>query len=130
MIDFHQTQRAQILFEAQIPRALDALNRIAAAQERIADSHEKLAAAWGKSPAKKCVDNASLPDRKMNAAEENRPSCCLLEYGSSFSADPWEPVAVFDTREHAEAFVERELQKNDVVSSMFHYTMLPFREDE
>ena len=50
----------------------------------------------------------------------------LIEYGSSYSSEPWEPKCVCRSERDAKAYIERQSQ----LSSLYHATKLPLEGEE
>ena len=50
----------------------------------------------------------------------------LVEYGASYSRDPWEPRCVCQTEKDAKAYIERQSQ----FASLYHTTKLPLEGEE
>ena len=52
----------------------------------------------------------------------------LVEYGSSYSSDPWEPMCVCESEEIAEKYIA----DNDlsIFRNLYHITKIPLYEEE
>ena len=52
--------------------------------------------------------------------------CIVIEYGSSYSDDAWEPVAVCTNETVADKWIEIAANKRGVNKSMYHKTKVPY----
>jgi hypothetical protein len=49
----------------------------------------------------------------------------LVEFGSSYSSDPWDVLCVCETNELAEEYISNQLEDKPTVSSLYHITEVP-----
>lgn len=50
----------------------------------------------------------------------------LIEFGSSYSSDPWDVLCVCETNELAEEYISKQLEaKPHTISSLYHITEVP-----
>lgn len=50
----------------------------------------------------------------------------LVEFGSSYSTDPWDVLCVCETNELAEEYISKQLEaKSYTTSSLYHITEVP-----
>lgn len=49
----------------------------------------------------------------------------LVEFGSSYSSDPWDVLCVCETNELAEEYISNQLEDKPTISSLYHITEVP-----